>query len=92
MAHVLEGQDRYVHWQRLDDGSDPERAELSVKYEKVLRPGDSVYWFDPPHDIHSQQGYEETAWEPVLFRRDAMRSARHYFDIDTGRVTVAKPR
>ena len=55
VAHVFEGQDQYIRWERLDDGSDPERAEVRVKYEKVLGPGDSVYWYGPPHDIHSQQ-------------------------------------
>lgn len=91
VACVVEGHDRYIHWERLDDGVDPEHARLRVQYEKVLGPGDSIYWFDPPNDIHSQQGQGETAWELVLFGKDALQATRHYFDTVAGRVTVAKP-
>jgi predicted metal-dependent enzyme (double-stranded beta helix superfamily) len=91
IAYVVEGHDRYVAWERLDDGSKSERAQLRVQYEKVLGPGDSVYWLDPPADIHSQQGQGETAWELVLFGKNAMAATRHYFDPATGHVTAAKP-
>lgn len=91
VAYVIEGHDRYVHWQRVDEGRDPQQAQLRVQYEKALGPGDSVYWFDPPGDIHSQQGQNETAWELVLFGKNAMQATRHYFDAATGHVTVAKP-
>ena len=91
IIYVLEGHDRYVHWQRLDDGSDAERAELAVDYEKILGPGDSVHWFDPPHDIHSQQGDRDTVLELVLFGHDATRATRHYFHTDSGRVTLGRP-
>ncbi len=92
VACVVTGHDRYIHWERLDGGSDPDRANIRVQYEKVLEPGDAVYWFDPPHDIHSQQGDGgEAAWELVLFGRDAMRTTRHYFDPETGRVRTASP-
>lgn len=91
VAYLVEGQDRYVQWERVDDGSDPRHAELRVKSERVLGPGDSVYWFDPPHDIHSQQAKDGAAWELVLFGKNAMRATRHYFDLETGRVTDAKP-
>ena len=91
VAHVLEGQDYYIQWERLDDRGDPERAELRVKYEKVLGPGDSVYWYGPPHDIHSQQGKDGPAWELVLAGNNILRATRHYFDLDTGRVTEKKP-
>ena len=91
VAHVLEGRDYYIQWERLDDRSDPERAELGVKNESVLGPGDSVYWYGPPHDIHSQQGKDGPAWELVLAGKNIMRTTRHYFDRDTGRVTEKKP-
>ncbi len=91
VAYVMEGHDRYIHWERLDDGRDSEHAQLRVQYEKALGPGDSVYWLDPPGDIHSQQGENETAWELVLFGKNAMQATRHYFDAATGHVTVAKP-
>lgn len=92
VAYVLAGQDRYIHWKRLDDGSDPHRATLEVEYDRVLEPRDSVYWFSPPHDIHSQQGHDgETAWELVMFGHDPMQVDRHYFDVDSGEVITAKP-
>ncbi len=91
VAYVIEGHDRYTHWERVDDGHDPDHAQLHVQYEKVLGPGESVYWSDPPGDIHSQQGQNETAWELVLFGKDALQAARHYFDAATGHITVAKP-
>jgi hypothetical protein len=63
-----------------------------VQHEKVLGPGESVYWLDPPHDIHRQQGHEsEAALEVVLFGRDAMQTTRHYFDPETSLVRTASP-
>jgi predicted metal-dependent enzyme (double-stranded beta helix superfamily) len=91
VAYVMAGHDRYIHWQRVDEAHDPEHAQLRVQYEKALGSGDSVFWFNPPGDIHSQQGLNETAWELVLFGRNAMQATRHYFDAETGQVTVAKP-
>ena len=91
VAYVLEGQDRYTQWKRLDDGDDPQRAELQVKYEKTLGPGDSVYWFNPPHDIHSQQAMDGFAWELILFGKNPLHGTLHYFDHTTGRVTEKKP-
>ena len=92
VAHVLSGRDRYIHWKRLDDGSDPRQARLEVDYDRILEAGDSVYWFDPPHDIHSQQGHNgETAWELVMFGHDPMQVDRHYFDVDSGEVITAAP-
>ena len=92
VAGVVAGHDRYIHWERLDDGSDPDRADVRVLYDTVMGPGDSVYWFDSPHDIHSQQGQSgEAAWELVLFGRDAMRTTRHYFNPETGQVRTDTP-
>lgn len=91
VAYVVEGHDKYIHWKRLDDGHDPEYARLEVAYERVLAPGESVYWFGPAGDIHHQQGDGETAWELVLFGKNAMRTERHYFDPATGKVTTARP-
>jgi len=91
VAHVVEGRDRYIQWERMDDGVDPQHAELRVKFEKVLGPGDSIYWFEPPHDIHSQQAMGDFAWELLLFGRNPLQGTLHYFDIETGRVEERKP-
>ena len=78
---VARGTDRYVHWERLDDGSQTGHAELQIAFERTLGPGDVVSWLDPPGDIHSQQGHDgETAFELVFFGRNPMSSVRHYFD------------
>jgi predicted metal-dependent enzyme (double-stranded beta helix superfamily) len=89
VACVVSGQDRYVHWERLDSGQDPDHAQIRVQYERVLGPGETVDWREPPHDIHSQQGVGGDAWELVLFGRNALRLPRHYFDPDTGSVRTA---
>lgn len=91
VAYVVEGPERYIQWERLDDGGDPRRAELQVKYERILRPGDALYWFDPPHDIHSQEAMEGVAWELLLFGRNPQQRTLHYFDLGTGRVTTKAP-
>jgi predicted metal-dependent enzyme (double-stranded beta helix superfamily) len=85
VACVVQGKDRYRHWQ-LDDG-----GRLKVQYEKVLKPGDFVVWLDPPHDIHSQQGVEGPALELVLFGKDVTVIPRNYYDPETGQVRTALP-
>jgi predicted metal-dependent enzyme (double-stranded beta helix superfamily) len=92
VACVVKGRDRYIHWERLDDGSNPDAAHLQVRYDRVLETGEGVYWFDPPGDIHSQQGAGETARELVLFGRNPLIAVRHSFDPDTGRVSELKPK
>jgi hypothetical protein len=83
---VVKGRDRYTHYERLDDGSDPDTARLKVQYERILEPGESVYWLNPPGDIHSQQGEGETALEVVLFGRNPQAAVRHTFNPETGQV------
>ena len=84
VACVVRGRDRYRHYRHAAD-----RVELL--YEKELGPGDFVSWLDPPHDVHSQQGVGETAWELVLFGKDVTRIPRHYHDLETGTVRTALP-
>ncbi len=91
VAYVVEGKDRYIQWERLDDGNDSEQAKLQVEYERTLGPGDAVYWFDPPHDIHSQEAIGGVTWELLLFGRNPLRGTLHYFDTATGRVTTKEP-
>lgn len=91
VACVVSGRDRYRHWRRTDDGSDPERAALGVEYERELGPGDFTFWSDPPADIHSQQGIGAPALELVLFGKNVAHIPRHYFDTGTGAVRTALP-
>lgn len=75
----------------MDNASDPNHAELRLLYEQELGPGEVVYWRDPPHDIHCQQGLGAPVWELVLFGKNAMVLPRHYFELETGSVRVALP-
>ncbi len=84
IACVIRGRDHYRHY-RLEDG------RVTLLYEKELGPGEFVTWPEPPHDIHSQQGIDETAWELVLFGRNVTRIPRHYHDLETGKVRTALP-
>lgn len=94
VIHVLEGRDRYIQWERLADGTAHDRAELRVKSDRILEPGQSVYWLAPPNDIHSQESLSSVVWELVLSGKnliaDGITQHRHYFDPKTGRVTKAK--
>ena len=85
VACVVSGTDRYRHWQ-LDANGRPK-----VLYEKILKPGEFVYWLDPPQDIHSQQGVDGPALELVLFGKDVTRIPRHYYDAVTGEVRTGLP-
>lgn len=91
VAYVVRGRDQYCEWERLDDGADAEKAQLRVASERELEPGDIVYWLDPPHDIHSQQGIGGPVWELILFGKNTMIRPRHYFDVETGGVREALP-
>lgn len=85
---VVAGRDRYVHWQRLDDGSRPGYAEVAVEWERTLEPGDVVHFADTPGDIHSQQGIDAPVWELVFFGRDPNVKPRLYFDPAARTVTA----
>lgn len=91
VACVVDGRDRYERWERLDTGDFPGRATLRLAEAHLSGPGDVVYWFDRPHDIHNQQGDGGPVRELVLFGRDTSRIPRRYFDPATGTVTEALP-
>jgi len=89
VAAVITGTNRYWRWERLDDLSDPDRAELRLGETFVHGPGEYVLWGDPPHDLHAQQGIDGAAYEFVFFGRNPNLQPRAYFDPDTGQVTYA---
>jgi predicted metal-dependent enzyme (double-stranded beta helix superfamily) len=91
VACVVQGRDHYFAWERLDDGADPGHSRLRLVSERELAQGDVVYWLDPPHDIHSQQGIGGPVWELILFGKNTMIRPRHYFDTQTGDVREALP-
>ena len=85
IACVIEGRDRYRHWELREDG------HVHVLCEKELGPGSFVTWLHPPHDIHSQQGIDVSALELVLFGKNVMVLPRRYYDPETGDVRTALP-
>jgi predicted metal-dependent enzyme (double-stranded beta helix superfamily) len=85
VACVVEGRDRYRHWEVGDDG------RVRVLYDTELEPGSFVTWSDPPRDIHSQQGIGGDALELVLFGKNVTALPRHYYDPETGDVRTALP-
>lgn len=89
VAAVITGTNRYWRWERLDDLSDPDRAELRLAEVFDHGPGSHVLWGDPPHDLHAQQGIDGDAFEFVFFGRNPNLQPRAYFDPETGRVTYA---
>lgn len=96
VVHVLEGRDRHVRWERLDDGAAPERASLRIVEERDVGAGQSVYWFPPPGDIHSQEALDAVVWELVMTGRDLSHATagghRHWFDTATGSVSHQPPK
>src|SRR5581483_5525107 len=82
VACIYAGHDLYTAWRREDGSNGPGYARLTRTAQRVLAPGDYVYWFKPPQDLHSQQGHDgEDAWEFVLFGHDTMGQPRLYFDL-----------
>ncbi|MGC4190287.1 MAG: hypothetical protein QM589_03520 [Thermomicrobiales bacterium] len=88
-AAVIAGVNRYWRWERLDDLSDPDRAELRLAEVFEHGPGHTVLWGDPPHDLHAQQGVNGDAYEFVFFGRNPNLQPRAYFDAETGAITYA---
>ena len=86
---VVRGRDRYRRWERLDEGSDPHHARVQLAEERELAAGDVITFGPPPHDIHSQQGIGEAAWELVYFGNDPNAQPRLYFDTAAGTVRRA---
>jgi hypothetical protein len=88
---VVQGRDRHIKWERVDDGSIEGRAELRIVEERELGPGDVQIIDAPPDDIHSQQGIDGDAWELVYFGSNPLPKTRTYFDPEAGTVTHVSP-
>jgi predicted metal-dependent enzyme (double-stranded beta helix superfamily) len=87
VACVVQGRNRYWRWERLDDLSDPDHAEIRLVEVFDHGPGETAAWGDPPQDLHAQQGVDEAAYEFVFFGRNPNLQPRAYFDPESGRVT-----
>jgi predicted metal-dependent enzyme (double-stranded beta helix superfamily) len=87
VACIYKGVDLYIKWERQDDGSRPGYADVAPVEQKLLTRGESTYWLDVPHDLHSQWGQEgHVAWELVLMGRNNQGLDRLFFEPEEHRV------
>lgn len=89
VVRVLEGHDRYIMWVRhTSDRADD--IQVTKRDDRILEPGESVYWLGPPHDTHSQSAVDGDVWELVLTGRDLasdyVAKHQHRFDPKTGKL------
>ena len=85
------GRDRYEGFERVDDGSVADHAELKVVVDKVLGHGDAVYWLEYPRDIHRQQAFDEPSWELLLMGRSTRGIGRLHFEPEQNKVWDIPP-
>ena len=62
------------------------KTKVGLSHEPKRRLPWLVYWFDPPNDIHRQQGISEAAWELILVGKDFSIIPRLYFDPERNTV------
>ena len=89
---IAGGQQRTTRYQRLDDASNPEHADLKLLSEEVLDRG-AVYPLLPPEDIHRIETVGDApSYSLHVLGADLGRQHRHIFDPQTGEVTAVEGR
>jgi predicted metal-dependent enzyme (double-stranded beta helix superfamily) len=87
------GTDRYVQYDRVDDGSQEGHAELKEVINRIITRGDAVWWREYPHDIHQQQALgDEPSWELLLMGKSTGGIERLHFDPDSQKVWTVPAR
>lgn len=87
LVGLYRGQQRETVYRRLDDGSDPEHAELEVAEVRTLRPGDCYRLVPPDGDIHAVETVSHVPSVSIhLLTNDTGYVWRHVFDPASGRV------
>lgn len=82
-----QGVDRYVQYDRVDDGSKEGYADLKEVINRTLTRGDAVWWLDYPHDIHQQQAQgDEPSWELLLMGKSTGGIERLHFEPEHHKV------
>ena len=77
-------------YQRVDDGSRPEHADLEVVEDRVLQRGDITVMV-PPLEIHSFMGLTDDTF--LLTVVDGkLKSDRHFYDLETRSYSVGTPK
>ncbi len=82
----ISGKERFTVWTRVDDGGDPDSAELQVLTDHHIERGDLGYWYDAPRNIHRQwaEGGEPSC-VVILMGGEGTREST--IDLDSGAVT-----
>ncbi len=80
------GKERNVLWQRLDDGAQPDRAELEAGEAQVIGPGDVLAM--PSDAIHSVSNEgDEVSLSLHVYGADLTDRNRHQYDPEAGTAT-----
>ena len=87
---VYRGAVEHTVYQRLDDGSEPGRADLSVVDHRILRPGDSAV-IAPPADIHTFHATEDDTYAMTV-TSGVYKEERCYFQPEAGTCVVRHPK
>jgi predicted metal-dependent enzyme (double-stranded beta helix superfamily) len=86
---VYRGEQHETVYRRLDDGSDPTRAQLEIAKEQALKAGDLYALVPPTDDIHYVKTVSRTSSISIhLLANDTACIWRHKFDPDSGAVTA----
>ena len=87
---VYRGAVEHTVYERLDDLSQPGRADLRVLDHRVLRPGDSAV-VAPPADIHTFHAVEDETYAITVASGD-YKEERCYFQPEAGTYFVRNPK
>jgi predicted metal-dependent enzyme (double-stranded beta helix superfamily) len=89
LVGVYRGEQNETVYRRLDDATDPTRAELEVAKRQVLKPGDCYPLIPPTDDIHYVETISGTASISIhLLANDTACVWRHKFDPGSGAVSA----
>ena len=88
LVGVYRGAQQDTTYQRLDDGSDPDRASLRVARQLIVGRGDFYALLPPEGDIHYVNTLSDSPSVSIhLLANDTACVWRHKFDPDAGTVT-----
>jgi predicted metal-dependent enzyme (double-stranded beta helix superfamily) len=88
LVGIYRGRQDETVYQRIDDGQDPERADLTIAKRQTLGPGEFYALMPPTDDIHFVKTVSDTASISVhLLANDTACVWRHRFDPATGAVS-----
>jgi predicted metal-dependent enzyme (double-stranded beta helix superfamily) len=89
LVGVYRGAQQDTTYERLDDGSEPERASLRVARQLIVSRGDFYALLPPEGDIHYVNTVSESPSVSIhLLANDTACVWRHRFDPDAGTVTA----